>query len=122
MSCGARTRPASHSTWLRQAFPEAPRLDLLDAPLYVASSRNPHRLEAIIGSRTATSWAVLDEIQKAAALLTLINTAPVAPVGHDGVPESEFHEPAVAIALGPREIQVRSRSRSEGSRDSSERR
>lgn len=62
-------RGTGKSTWLRRAFPEAPRLDLLDASLYLELARDPHRLEAIIGNRPANSWVVLDEIQKAPALL-----------------------------------------------------
>jgi uncharacterized protein len=62
-------RGTGKSTWLKQAFPRAPRLDLLDASLYLELTRDPHRLEAIIGSRPANSWVVLDEIQKTPALL-----------------------------------------------------
>ena len=62
-------RGTGKSTWLKQAFPAAPRLDLLDASLYLELARDPHRLEAIIGNHPANSWVVLDEIQKAPALL-----------------------------------------------------
>ena len=62
-------RGTGKSTWLRQSFPKAPRLDLLDASLYLELARDPHRLEAIVGTRPANSWVVLDEIQKAPALL-----------------------------------------------------
>ena len=54
---------------LRQVLPEALRLDLLDASLYLELSRDPHRLEAIIGHRPRGAWIVLDEIQKAPGLL-----------------------------------------------------
>jgi predicted AAA+ superfamily ATPase len=54
---------------LQRAFPKAPRLDLLDASLYLELSRDPHRLEALVGTRQANSWVVLDEIQKIPALL-----------------------------------------------------
>ena len=37
--------------------------------LYLELSRDPHRIEAIIGNRASGSWAVLDEIQKIPALL-----------------------------------------------------
>lgn len=62
-------RGTGKSTWLRQALPAAPRLDLLDAALYLELSRDPHRLEAIVGNRPAGEWVVLDEIQKVPALL-----------------------------------------------------
>ena len=54
---------------LRQVLPETLHLDLLDASLYLELSRDPHRLEAIIGHRPRGAWIVLDEIQKAPGLL-----------------------------------------------------
>ena len=57
------------STWLNQVLPEAFRLDLLDASLFLELSRDPHRLEALVGKKPAGAWVVLDEIQKVPALL-----------------------------------------------------
>ena len=62
-------RGAGKSTWLQQVLPDALRLDLLDASLFLELSRDPHRLEALIGKRPAGAWVVLDEIQKIPALL-----------------------------------------------------
>ncbi len=62
-------RGTGKSTWLQQILPEAVRLDLLDTSLYLELSRDPHRIEALIGNRASGSWAVLDEIQKIPALL-----------------------------------------------------
>jgi predicted AAA+ superfamily ATPase len=62
-------RGTGKSTLLRQVLPEALYLDLLDASLYLEISRDPHRLEAIIGDRPKGAWIVLDEIQKTPALL-----------------------------------------------------
>ncbi len=62
-------RGTGKSTWLRQALADAHRLDLLDASLYLELTRDPHRLEAIVGPRPAGTWVVLDEIQKVPALL-----------------------------------------------------
>ena len=62
-------RGTGKSTWLRQVLPDAFRLDLLDASLFLELSRDPHRLEALIGKRPAGAWVVLDEIQKVPALL-----------------------------------------------------
>jgi predicted AAA+ superfamily ATPase len=62
-------RGTGKSTWLRQVLPDAFRLDLLDASLFLELSRDPHRLEALIGNRPAGAWVVLDEIQKVPALL-----------------------------------------------------
>jgi predicted AAA+ superfamily ATPase len=50
-------------------LPDAFRLDLFDASLFLELSRDPHRLEALIGKRPAGAWVVLDEIQKVPALL-----------------------------------------------------
>ena len=62
-------RGTGKSTWLRQVLPDAFRLDLLDASLFLELSRDPHRLEALIGNRPAGAWVLLDEIQKVPALL-----------------------------------------------------
>lgn len=62
-------RGTGKSTWLQQVLPEALRLDLLDASLFLELSRNPHLLEALVGNRPDGSWVVLDEIQKVPMLL-----------------------------------------------------
>ena len=62
-------RGAGKSTWLKQVLPEALYLDLLDASLFLELSRDPHLIEAMIGSRSQNSWVVLDEIQKIPPLL-----------------------------------------------------
>ena len=62
-------RGTGKSTWLQQVLPDAFRLDLLDASLFLELSRDPHRLEALIGGRSAGTWIVLDEIQKVPPLL-----------------------------------------------------
>jgi predicted AAA+ superfamily ATPase len=62
-------RGTGKSTWLQQVLPDAFRLDLLDASLFLELSRDPHRLEALIGGRAAGAWIVLDEIQKVPPLL-----------------------------------------------------
>jgi predicted AAA+ superfamily ATPase len=50
-------------------LPDAFRLDLLDASLFLELSRDPHRLEALIGGRAEGAWIVLDEIQRVPPLL-----------------------------------------------------
>jgi predicted AAA+ superfamily ATPase len=62
-------RGTGKSTWLGQVLPEAAWIDLLDTSLYLELSRDPHRIEALIGNRPSGSWVVLDEIQKIPALL-----------------------------------------------------
>lgn len=66
-------RGTGKSTWLQQVLPEALRLDLLDASLFLELSRDPHLVEAMIGDRPENSWVVLDEIQKIPALLDEIH-------------------------------------------------
>lgn len=62
-------RGTGKSTWLSQVLPEALSLDLLDASLYLELTRDPHRLEALIGGRKRGAWIILDEIQKIPPLL-----------------------------------------------------
>jgi predicted AAA+ superfamily ATPase len=62
-------RGTGKSTWIQQVLPDALRFDLLDASLFLELSRDPHRLEALIGGRGAGAWIVLDEIQKVPPLL-----------------------------------------------------
>ena len=62
-------RGTGKSTWLQKVLPGAPRFDLLDASLFLELSRDPHRLEALIGNRPSGTWVVLDEIQKVPLLL-----------------------------------------------------
>ena len=66
-------RGTGKSTWLEYVLPDAFRLDLLDASLFLELSRDPHRLEAMIGKRAAGTWVVIDEIQKVPALLDAWN-------------------------------------------------
>lgn len=62
-------RGTGKSTWLGQVLRGAMRFDLLDASLFLELSRDPHRIEAMIGNMAASGWVVLDEIQKIPALL-----------------------------------------------------
>jgi predicted AAA+ superfamily ATPase len=62
-------RGAGKSTWLRQIFPHAIMLDLLDTSLQLQLTVNPHELENLIGDKPSGTWIVLDEVQKIPALL-----------------------------------------------------
>jgi predicted AAA+ superfamily ATPase len=62
-------RGTGKSTWLRQVLRDAVLMDLLDTSLFLELSRDPHRLEAMVGQRPPGTWVVLDEIQKVPALL-----------------------------------------------------
>jgi uncharacterized protein len=62
-------RGTGKSTWLRQVFPRALILDLLDTSLQLQLTVNPHALENLIGDKPAGAWIILDEVQKIPALL-----------------------------------------------------
>lgn len=62
-------RGTGKSTWLRQVLSDAVAFDLLDASLFLELSREPHRLEALVGRQPSETWVVLDEIQKVPELL-----------------------------------------------------
>jgi predicted AAA+ superfamily ATPase len=62
-------RGTGKSTWLRQTFPRAIMLDLLDTSLQLQLTVNPHSLENLIGDKLPGTWIVLDEVQKIPALL-----------------------------------------------------
>ena len=62
-------RGTGKSTWLKQILPAVHRLDLLDTSLALQLTREPHRLESLIGEVPSGHWVVIDEIQKIPALL-----------------------------------------------------
>jgi predicted AAA+ superfamily ATPase len=62
-------RATGKTTWSKQVVPDALNLDLLDTSLYLELTRNPYRLQELVGNRPSGSWIVLDEIQKFPALL-----------------------------------------------------
>jgi len=52
------------SAWLQQVLPDALRLDLLDASLFLELSRDPHRLEALAGNRPSKAGLCLMKYRK----------------------------------------------------------
>jgi predicted AAA+ superfamily ATPase len=62
-------RGTGKSTWLRQRLGEARTFDLLDSTLFLELSKEPHRLESLVGREGKKGWIVLDEIQKTPQLL-----------------------------------------------------
>jgi len=62
-------RGTGKSTWLKKVLPNASYFDLLDASLFLELSKDPHRLEAMIGNLHKGEWVVIDEIQKVLPLL-----------------------------------------------------
>ncbi len=66
-------RAVGKSTWARSRFPDAIYYDLLDTSLYLDLSRDPNRLYREVSARPRHSWIVIDEIQRAPALLNEIH-------------------------------------------------
>jgi predicted AAA+ superfamily ATPase len=62
-------RGVGKSTWLREVLRSATYFDLLSSSLYLELSREPGKLEAMIGNLPEESWVVVDEIQKIPHLL-----------------------------------------------------
>jgi predicted AAA+ superfamily ATPase len=62
-------RGTGKSTWLKQCFPDALRLDLLHSPTLLRLLNTPSDLEALAGHLPAGGWVVLDEVQKVPSLL-----------------------------------------------------
>ncbi len=62
-------RGTGKSTWLRQMFPDAVILDLLDTSLQLELTVNPHAIGNLVGDKPPSTWVVLDEVQKIPALL-----------------------------------------------------
>ena len=66
-------RGTGKSTWIRKQFPEAPRYDLLDAGEALRLVREPEALWRELNAVPPGTWAVLDEVQKAPALLDSVH-------------------------------------------------
>ena len=62
-------RGVGKSTWLKEVLPSAAYFDLLSFSLYLELSREPDRLEAMVGSLPSDGWVVIDEVQKIPHLL-----------------------------------------------------
>ena len=61
-------RGTGKTTWVKNNFPSALYLDLLEAEIYNELLVNPQRLEKMIGNAGA-QWIIIDEIQRIPALL-----------------------------------------------------
>lgn len=62
-------RGVGKSTWLKEVLPQAAYFDLLSSSLYLELSREPDRLEAMVGNLPSDGWVVIDEVQKIPHLL-----------------------------------------------------
>ncbi len=65
-------RGTGKTTWLRQRFPNALYLDLLDHTLYLDLLTRPHRLRELIPPRH-DDWIVLDEVQRVPLVLNEVH-------------------------------------------------
>jgi predicted AAA+ superfamily ATPase len=62
-------RGAGKSTWAREKFPDALRLDLLNASLYHDLLREPATFAGMVEGLPPRSWVILDEVQRLPGLL-----------------------------------------------------
>ena len=62
-------RGTGKTTWVKNNFPSALYIDLLEAELYNELLVNPQRLEKMIGSSAGAQRIIIDEIQRIPALL-----------------------------------------------------
>lgn len=68
-------RGSGKSTWLRQHFPKALTLDLLNEKLFHELLTNPGRFAELIHSLPRRSWVCVDEIQRMPGLLNEVHRA-----------------------------------------------
>lgn len=66
-------RGTGKSTWLRHALPDALHLDLLAPERYRELSARPERLRELVAATAPGTPVVLDEIQRAPELLTVVH-------------------------------------------------
>lgn len=66
-------RGTGKSTWIQDRFPQAIFYDLLDAGESIRLNRNPDALFDELSGLEPSTWVVIDEIQKAPALLDQVH-------------------------------------------------
>jgi len=66
-------RGTGKSTWTRQAYPEALRIDLLEPAVFRGYSARPERLRELVEANPQRRIVVLDEVQKAPELLAVVH-------------------------------------------------
>ena len=65
-------RGTGKTTWLKERYPEALYLDLLDHALYLDLLARPERLRELIPARHG-GWVVLDEVQRVPLVLNEVH-------------------------------------------------
>ena len=68
-------RGVGKSTWATQAFPNAPRVDLLDEGAFQSYLRDPRRFGQELRRLKRGSWVVVDEVQRLPSLLNEVHRA-----------------------------------------------
>jgi predicted AAA+ superfamily ATPase len=68
-------RGVGKSTWARQQFPAAPRIDLLDEGVFQSYLRDPRRFGQELRRYSKGTWVVVDEVQRLPALLNEVHRA-----------------------------------------------
>jgi len=66
-------RGTGKSTWIREAHPDALRVDLLAPDVHRALLARPERLRELVGGNPQSSVVVIDEVQRAPALLDVVH-------------------------------------------------
>jgi predicted AAA+ superfamily ATPase len=66
-------RGVGKSTWARQSFPNAPRIDLLDESLYQTYLVDPEAFAAELRALSPRAWVIVDEIQRIPGLLNQVH-------------------------------------------------
>lgn len=67
-------RGTGKSTWLEQVFPDALRIDLLAPEILRAYVARPERLREVLAAQPMRKVVVIDEVQRAPALLDVVHT------------------------------------------------
>ena len=68
-------RGVGKSTWARQRFSNAPRIDLLDEGVFQSYLRDPQRFGQEVRRHKRGAWIVVDEVQRLPALLNEVHRA-----------------------------------------------
>ena len=68
-------RGVGKSTWARQRFAHAPRIDLLDEGVFQSYLRDPPRFGQEVRRHRRGTWVVVDEVQRLPALLNEVHRA-----------------------------------------------
>lgn len=69
-------RGTGKSTWLRQTFPDAIYVDLLDQEAFRTYLARPERLGEVVAGRPQAETVIVDEIQKVPSLLDVLRRVP----------------------------------------------